>query len=367
MPPVSKRLWLNYPARTRAPASRRGSSPALPSPLLQRLEAYIGEDEAKALRARGAPWLEQALQVDATVATKPAGRPEPRPPAALRPRQLSITDVEKLFRSPYDIYAKHVLKLTPLAPLGEEPDARDRGTMVHDVFAKFVIGGHDFAAPDALDVLRAMASEAFSGLDAIGERRDIWLKRFERAGELFLAFERGRDAEVRKRHAEIRGQFVFPMAEDFVLVGRADRVDEMRDGTLQLIDFKTGTLPTPGAMKDFLAPQLPLEAFVAEHGGFENVVPAEASALTYVKVGLGPEAFNVVPYAKVDLPLPEIAAQMAERLQRQVDALLLTDALPMVAQLLPEPGKGYPGAYDHLARVEEWAVAEEDDLWTPAP
>jgi len=37
-----------------------------------------------------------------------------------------------------------------------------------------------------------MAAEEFAGLDAIGERRDIWLRRFRRAAALFLEFERGR-------------------------------------------------------------------------------------------------------------------------------------------------------------------------------
>jgi len=343
-------------------ASRRGSSPALPSPLLQRLEAYAGKEEAAAMRARGALWLEQAIRLDATPSSKPAGRPEPRPPAAIRPRQLSITEVETLFRSPYDIYARHVLKLRALAPLGEEADARDRGTMVHDVFARFVAEGRDFAAPEALEVLRAMAVSAFSGLDAIGERRDIWLKRFERAAELFLDFERERDEQVRQRHAEIKGAWIFPMREPFTLTGRADRIDEMRDGTLQVIDFKTGSVPSPGTMRDDLAPQLPLEAFIGGQGGFEGVPRAAASALTYVKIGLGPDAFRISEYA-ADQPVPEIAERMSMRLQRQVEALLLRGDLAMVSQLLPDLKKRFAGEFDHLARVDEWAVAEEDEQW----
>src|SRR6185437_16114929 len=120
---------------------RRGASPALPSPLLQRLEAFVGEAPAKTLRQRGAKWVEMARAIDAVVATRPAGRPAPRPPAAVRPRRLSITEIETLFRSPYDIYARHVLKLRALDPLGEEPGARERGSMIHTVFAAFVEAG----------------------------------------------------------------------------------------------------------------------------------------------------------------------------------------------------------------------------------
>ena len=34
------------------------------------------------------------------------------------------------------------------------------------------------------------------------------------------------------------------------------------------------------------------------------------------------------------------------------------------AQVLPEPNKRYRGDYEHLARVDEWAVAEDEEPWT---
>jgi len=344
-------------------AARRGTSPALPSPLLQRLEAFIGGDAATALRAKGLRWLEAARAIDAAATTKPAARPAPRPPAYARPRQLSVTEIETLFRSPYDIYARHVLGLRALDPLGEEPGARERGSMIHDVFGKFVNQGHDFASPGALARLQAMANDAFAGLEAIGERRDIWLRRFAHAAELFLAFERERQPRVLARHAEIRGEWRFPLLDNFLLTGQADRIDELVGAGLELIDFKTGGVPAPGAMRDFLAPQLPLEAAMAAAGAFAEVPHADAEALTYIKIGLGPEAFVLRPFTLRDgETLPARADAMARRLQSQVEALLLSDALPMTAQILPEIGKRYRGEFDHLALTEEWAVAEDDDI-----
>ena len=342
-------------------ATRRGASPALASPLVQRLEAFIGAEHAAQLRARGERWVDMAKAIDATLATVPATRPAPAPPAASRPRKLSVTEIETLFRSPYDIYARHVLGLRALDPLGEEPGARDRGSMIHDVFARFVIEAHDFAAPDALLKLQAMALEAFAGLESIGERRDIWLRRFDRAAELFLAFEREREPRILKRHAEIKGEWSFPALDGFRLSGRADRIDERVDGGLEFIDFKTGGVPTPGAMKDFLAPQLPLEAAMAAAGGFPAVPSGSTTAMTYIKIGLGPEAFVLKPYAPPDgQTLDQVGEAMAIRLQGQVSALLLTDR-PLPAQVLPDPGRRFRGEFDHLARLEEWAVAEEEE------
>ena len=276
----------------------------------------------------------------------------------MRPRRLSVTEIETLFRSPYDLYAKHVLRLRRLAPLGEEADARDRGSMIHEVFARFVEEGHDPASPDAPARLKALAAEAFSGLDAIGERRDIWLRRFADAAGQFLEFERARQERVFARHAEIEGKWTLPSG--FLLVGRADRVDLLADGTAEIIDFKTGGIPSPGEMLDFLAPQLPLEAAMLRAGALQAIAPADVSALTYIKIGLGPSAFLPTRFRSRGT-LMEAADEVSRRLQGHVDALLLKDDLPMAARVLPDAGRRYRGDYDHLGRVDEWQMNEGDD------
>jgi len=344
-------------------AQRLGSSPALPSRLVQRLEAFVGDDTAKAMRARGRAWQEAAQKLDAVATSRAAERPLPRPPAHLRPRRLSVTEVETLFRSPYDIYAKHVLRLKPLDPLGSEPGARERGSMIHDVFARFVLGKCDFAAPDAYETLMAMAKQSFAGLEGIGARRDIWLKRFEVAARAFLAFERDREASLAVRHAEIDGNWPFPALDGFRLTGRADRIDLLADGTLEIIDFKTGGVPAPKAMKAFEAPQLLLEAAMAQAGAFEGLAAGPASALTYIKIGLGPDSF--VPHSfrpRDGFGLMEAADEAGRRLQGHVAAFLLSDTHPMAARIRPDTGQRFAGAYDHLARIDEWTLGEEEEV-----
>ncbi len=341
-------------------AERIGTSPALPSPLIQRIDAFIGETEAKALRARGAAWLLEADAVDYAGLPRPAIRPQPNPPGLLRPRRLSITEIEPLMRSPYDIYAKHVLGLYRLEPLGTEPSARERGTMIHGVFEKFVEAGLDIESAEALPEMMGMARDAFAGLDAIKERRDIWLKRFERAARQFLDYERRRDADIVERNAELKGEWRFPALDGFTLVGKADRLDVRRDGTLEIIDFKTGGVPQPKDMTAFDAPQLLLEAAMARAGVFPGLAPRDSSALTYLKIGLGPAAFQIKPYKlPKGMGLMEAVGEIERRVQRHVDAFLLHDGPPMTARIRPrvESGrKSYPGDYDHLARTDEWTL-----------
>ena len=288
-----------------------------------------------------------------------APRPAPNPPAEVRPRQLSVTQIETLMRSPYDIYAKRVLKLNPLGGLGISADARDRGNAVHDIFSDFVLGGHDVTDPAAFDILTAIAREKFAGFDAIAERRDIWVRRFAVAARQFLAFERERDGRVKRRHAEIDGRWELPVG--FTLTGRADRVDELTDGKLEIIDFKTGSVPTSGAMTKFEAPQMLLEVAMAKGGGLAPVPPLDTSALRYIKIGLGPDAFIDKGFALAEgHTIMTAADEIVRRMQRHVDLFLLNQT-PMVPRILPVKQQRFPGAYDHLMRMAEWTAVEDDE------
>src|SRR5262249_36851540 len=68
---------------------------------------------------------------------------------------------------------------------------------------------------------------------------------------------------------EISGAFEFdaPLGP-FTLNGTADRIDRQPDGTLAIIDYKTGALPKGDEIELGFAPQLALEAVIAEKGGF---------------------------------------------------------------------------------------------------
>lgn len=342
-------------------SDRVGSSPAIASRLVQRLEAFAGGAAFKSWQGKGQQWLEQARRIDAVETTIPAQRPMPNPPAEQRPRALSVTEIETLMRSPYDVYAKHVLKLRPLDPLGEAPDVRERGTIIHAIFGDFIELGHPIMADNAIDILEAIAKEKFGGLEAIAERRDIWLRRFSTAARQFLDYERAREPLVKQRHAEIDGEWQLQMAEPFTLRGRADRVDELRDGTLEIIDFKTGSPPDKKSMQAFEVPQLLLEAQMAKAGALDKMSPADTSTLTYIKVGLGPDAFIPKPFIAADgHDVMSAADEIARRMQAHIELFLLRDT-PMPSRLLPLPGQRFAGPYDHLARVAEWTAVDGEE------
>ncbi|MEQ8445653.1 MAG: double-strand break repair protein AddB [Pelagibacterium sp.] len=341
---------------------RAGTSPANPSRLIQRLEAFVGPDINKTMQARGVVWVEMARRLDATgLPPQPAGRPAPKPPAAVRPRRLSITEAEMLLRSPYDLYARHVLALRRIDPLGADPDHAERGTLIHDILGDFLAAGHDPADGNAFETIMAIARERYGRLDAIPARRDIWLARFGAIARAFLDFERDRP-QIAARMAEISGKIELPLCDPpFVLSGRADRIDRTTSGGLEIIDFKTGQVPKPPEMKQFFAPQLPLEAHMARTGGFVGA-EGQTEGMAFIKLSHGPKALEITQYAVPEgMCLSEVIDTTFALFQNHVSALLLRDDFPMAARVLPKANQRFKGDYDHLARTEEWTLLDSGE------
>src|SRR6185369_12958094 len=92
-------------------AARREGVPTVPSRWLLRLDTVL-----RAVGLDGALGPEADIVAAAALRDQPPRRraplpPEPRPPVAARPRQLSVTQIETWIRDPYAIYASHILRL----------------------------------------------------------------------------------------------------------------------------------------------------------------------------------------------------------------------------------------------------------------
>src|SRR5690606_38611402 len=105
---------------------------------------------------------------------------------------------------------------------------------------------------------------------------------------------------------------------------------------LEIIDFKTGGVPPPKEMSEFDAPQLLLEAALARAGAFRDLPPSEAAALLYIKIGLGPAAFQLKPFKlRKGMQLDEAVDEVVRRTQGHIEAFLLREDLPMTARIRP--------------------------------
>ena len=139
-------LCLAAPRVIVARAEKREGTPTVASRWLQRLRGASRRGGDGRSSGRAATLMSSSRATSTASSISASGRsrpPNPQPPVPARPRRLSVTEIETLVRDPYAIYAKHVLKLEPLDPLGMAPDYALRGSLIHEALGKFVAdAGH---------------------------------------------------------------------------------------------------------------------------------------------------------------------------------------------------------------------------------
>jgi double-strand break repair protein AddB len=311
--------------------------------LLDGLPKQGGQIVLADMRKRGAKWLNWTIEIDAGPRTDSALRPSPRPPLAARPRKLSVTEIKRLIRDPYAIYAKHVLRLRPLNPLVQEPDALLRGIAVHEILENLV--KNSLVDPSILtrEGFLGLARQKLSQLVPWPTARRLWLARIGRIADDFLEAEVARRAFTKPFAFEVKGLSKLT-SPNFTLTARADRMDRDDLGQLILIDYKTGVPPSSGQQASF-DKQLLIMAAMAEQGGFEGINPTKIASALFI--GLGSK------YKEVPAPLTkEPAAKVWDDLKILLTAYLEPDQGFTARRMLHKDTD--TGDYDHLARFGEW-------------
>lgn len=344
-------------------ARKAGEAETIASRFWQRLKAVTPAPVWSRALGEGARLSGLAARLSAPAPVGPIGQPAPRPPRALQPLALSVTEVETLYRDPYAIHARKILRLDGLDPLVEDPSAADRGNLLHEIVAQFAIANPTALPPDALGQLIAIGHRLFAAFDDTPAVKAFWWPRFLLMAGHFIGWEQRRRPEL-SRVAVERGtgaSFALPEGAQFRLSGRADRIEVTREGRLRIIDFKTGSPPSPAQVEKGFAPQLTLEAELAARAGFRDVIgPTPVEAVLYLKLHHDPKGWaKNKPLAFGDSTLADVAARHLEGLLKHLDALR-SGREAYVSRRAPEYIK-YASPYDQLARVKEWASAGGDE------
>ncbi|HEX7882509.1 MAG TPA: double-strand break repair protein AddB [Afipia sp.] len=344
-------------------AAKVGGAPAVASRFLHRLEAVAGKDLWERVKDKGHTYVRYASELDRPDSVTPMPRPEPKPNVALRPLTMSVTEIEDWLRDPYTIYAKRILKLTPLDPVDMPLTAADRGSAIHEALGVFTARFATGLPDDVAGALREIGETHFAPLMERPEARALWWPRFLRIADWFTGWEALRRPDVIHVDAEIRGKIHIHLdnGRTFRLSARADRIEHRNDNRYAILDYKTGQPPSAKQVRLGLSPQLPLEAAILRRGGFDNI-PAGSSVgeLVYVRLsGNNPPGKETLLELKVnrsDTPQPPDEA--ADEALRKLEGLIRefdNQDTPYRSVILPMWENRY-GNYDDLARIKEWSA-----------
>lgn len=336
---------------------KSGRAPSVPSRWLQRLDAV--------LKACGKLGLESlydeeiniwAEKLDHAEQYTPISAPEPRPPVSARPRKVSVTKVETWLKDPYSIYAYYILKLKPLKAIERDVDASLKGEVLHSIFENFVTAYPDKMPDNCNGELNKIAHNVLQDYDDNPVLWGFWWPRFDNIASWYVAKEKSWRAASSVLAIEKHGQFkICGEQGDFIVHGRVDRIDILRDGQAAIIDYKTGQGElTAKALKMGDLPQLPLEAIILKHGGFDGVKPYETSYLGYWIMG-GKNSKIIAEEKKVD--------ELLERVEDNLCALIEhfdKEETPYLCMPRPDLTMRY-NDYKHLSRVKEWGALDDQD------
>ncbi len=336
-------------------AIRDSEAPTVPSRWLNRLTNLLGgiSDEGdqalKNMRMRGNHWVELATRLDRPESRSPgAVRPAPRPPVRHRPTRISITEVERLIRDPYAIYARRILGLRLLEPLHHVPDAPMRGTVIHRIVERFAAQGPVTDLASGRASLLKIADEVMATEVTWPATRRFWHARLARIADWFVAGEIGRQAKAQPIALEREGSFRLPNTK-ITLHGKIDRIDRRKDGSLVVYDYKTGTPPSRNQQQHF-DKQLLLSAILIEEGAVQDLEAGTVVEVSYIGLGANPklEPINLEGGETQDT-LAELERLLA-RYRTPEQGYLSRRAVRSVA---------YGGDFDHLARFGEWSDSDE--------
>lgn len=344
-------------------ALKRGGAPTTPSRFLLRLQALAGEAWPQC-QARGAHYLALSRMLDAPGKhAGPIGRPAPVPDLNLRPRSLSVTAIETLRRDPYAIYARSILRLSPLEALDLEEGAREAGTQMHDMLGRFQKAHPDGALPsNALTELLEIARQIYANDLRDPEFQAFQWPRIQAICEAYLAWDDGRRANLREIMTEEKGVMLITLGDgsEFRLSGVADRIEKLADGAFAVIDFKTGAPPSAKMVDCGLSPQLTLEAKMISAGAFPGIdAGAQVSSALYVKLG-----------GKQGLDKPREATSknepLAQAQEKHYQGLLellnqfRNPETPYLSRPFPQ-FESKATEYDHLSRYREWSAGDDGE------
>jgi ATP-dependent helicase/nuclease subunit B len=354
-------------------ARKQNGVETIASRFVQRIEAVAADKDWRAAKDRAKKYLDWAGNLEAAERVDAAKPPQPTPPLAARPARFSMSDMRDLTRDPYSIYARKILGLRKLEAVDEEPGYADRGTLLHGILSEFADKYPGQIAASALDDLLAIGRKAFAPMKSYPSVLAIWWPRFERAAKWFVEEERKRRDKIKRIHSEVSGKIeVGEGNERFTLTARADRIEANTDGTIAVLDFKTGKLPTYKMAILGFEPQLLLEAAIARNGGFEDIGRGRLSEVGPIKIsGAQPPG----EFKLFELSTRKDFTAVSEPRGISGDDHLdkaAEHALAGAEKLLAEYAKqetAYPFAprvewqkdyndYEHLARFKEWSEGE---------
>ena len=330
-------------------------SQTIPSRFLSRIDAVLNASQIK--------WEilqpHYARLLDKTDIQEQISRPAPTPPVAVRPTELSVTNIELLMKNPYAVYAKYILKHFPLKDIGDIQENIIYGLGLHNTLENFLNETPFHKDPYFLKEKIVQTLKEYNFPEATLAFYD---EKITKIANFIIKNQTEREILTDKIFLEKKGSLKIELEDKsiFTLTGKADRIDKLKTNTLEIIDYKTGTPPSTGEILTGLSPQMTLEAVLLRENGFEEILPKNDIKISYWRLNGKNEGGEIIPIpsktAKKDVSelVDEAYIGLKSILNKFRD-----EKTPYTAS--PRPDKIKFNDYALLSREKEWLTADDSD------
>jgi ATP-dependent helicase/nuclease subunit B len=264
-------------------------------------------------------------------------RPNPKPPIELRPTELYVTDIEKLIKNPYNIYAKKILNLKKKPYFNENKIFLEFGNAAHEVLDKYTKNYSNII--NNKSILYEYCEKIFAKYFVNESSKNIFLNKFERIMEEFIK----EDKIIRDDGYEISSETIeSKMINNIKISAKIDRI-ENKNGIINIIDYKTGIVPSQTEVESGKKIQLIVEA----------ILLGKIDKLIYWSIK-----------EKNDLKIKDIKRTEIKNIEEIIEKT--KNALMEMILYFNNEKNGYICSYDdiigrsiendyrHLSRVDEW-------------
>ncbi|MCH9754120.1 MAG: double-strand break repair protein AddB [Alphaproteobacteria bacterium] len=266
----------------------------------------------------------------------------PKPPLSVRPKKLSVTQVEKLMRDPYSIYASKILKLKPLEPLDKKPNQLEFGNLIHEIIDTFNKQFSETQEDNYYEKFTEIVEKKLEFLELNPVIHKIWIPRINKIVQYLSKYESSSRSQ-HKINSEVPKEI--EIIKEFSLTAKIDRIETQISGIDSVVaDFKTGSIPTQEDIKKGFSPQLTLSAFLVE----SNDSTQKVVEMVYIQLSSGKKLGQIAK-------LKGDKRKLIEAAQRGILKIAEKYADPNSSYLIcPLPNKApIYNEFEHLERIDE--------------
>jgi ATP-dependent helicase/nuclease subunit B len=194
-------------------------------------------------------------------------------PTKFLPKTLTATMIEFLINDPYEFYLRYILKIKEINPIDAKPSYLEFGNLVHSALQQ--CNNTEISINLLKEKFNILAKQYYENFIYV---KTLWLPRFLKMAEYFVSFHNERIKNI--DHIENEMEYSIDI-NDIKIKARFDRIEYLKDGSVSIIDFKTGTLPSVKDVENFVKPQLLIQALI-----LKEVKVIEISELMYYKLDI---------------------------------------------------------------------------------